>query len=55
MGVEEDNGWLSGGASTLGGQQRKKVLLEWEGVKDLFFFFLWRNQQHIFSLKGIIQ
>ena len=51
---EEDDGWLSGGAITLGGQQRKKVLLEREGVKD-FFFFLWRNQQHIFSLKGIIQ
>ena len=37
---EEDDGWLSGGAITLGGQQRKKVLLEWEGVKDLFFFFM---------------
>ena len=36
---EEDDGWISGGASTLGGQQRKEVLLEGEGVKDFFFFY----------------
>ena len=32
---EEDDGWLSGGAITLGGQQRKKVLLEREGQEEV--------------------
>ena len=36
---EEDDGQLSGGASTLGGLQRKKALLVGEGVKDFFFFY----------------
>ena len=35
---EEDDGQLSGGASTLGGSQRKKALLAGEGVKDFFFY-----------------